>query len=214
MLKPQANHPEEGDREFYYNTQEECYYRSEWREKNPEQPQSKSGYIWIGANGQYIIDHTRYCEELQAHFRMFHNIHKGQLCVFKGYAIDPNGEFKKPSTVESKLILDDRTKWFYNPWSFEVSLLNEDTIGDFVEGTPISEEMAKKMVRYHKIERKTQKRAKTREWGRNSLNKISKFVQSVEKYPTWSVAIISAIVTFFLSNIGTILKWFLKQSGG
>ena len=70
------------------------------------------------------------------------------------------------------------------------------------------------MVRYHKIERKTQKRAKARGWWRNFLNKISKFVQSVEKYPTWSVAIISAIATFFLSNIGTILKWFLKQSGG
>ena len=80
---------------------------------------------------------------------MLRSIHKGQLCAFRCYAVDPNGDYKRPSTIESKLILDDRTKWFYNPWSFEVFLLNEDTIDDFLEETPISKEMTQKMVLHH-----------------------------------------------------------------
>ena len=75
---------------------------------------------------------------LQAHFRIYDNIHKEQLCVFRGYALDPNGQYKRPSTVES---LFDRHKWFYNPFSFQIELLDQNTIDDFVEETPISKKM-------------------------------------------------------------------------
>ena len=104
------------------------------------------------------------CEKLQAHFRMYNDIHKGQLCVFSSYAVDPNGQYKRPSTVESMF---DRHKWFYNPWSFRVSLLDRDTIDDFVEKTPISKEMTDKMVRYHKSERGDKRWAKIKGLGRN-----------------------------------------------
>ena len=166
LLAPQADHPEEKDSLIYYNTQEKCYYRFEWKGSGWE-------YNWVETPSRYIVEHAQKCEKLQAHFRMLHSIHKGQLCVFRGYAIDPNGDCKKPSTVESMF---DRHEWFYNPWSFEVSLLNKDTIDDFVEETPISEEMAKKMVRYHKLERKVQRRTNIRQFGRNLLDKLSKFV--------------------------------------
>ena len=60
----------------------------------------------------------------------------------------------------------DRHKWFFNPWSFKVSLLDENTIDDFVEETPISKEMTDKMVLYHNSQRKDKRRAKSRNSGR------------------------------------------------
>ena len=109
LLEPQAEHPEGESWCIYYNTEEQCYYRSEWQFN-----------VWIQVNRKYIVEHARKCEELQAHYRSYHNIHKGQLCVFTGYAIDPNGDFKKPSTVESMF---HRHKWFFNPWSFSNFLI-------------------------------------------------------------------------------------------
>ena len=214
LLEPQADHPEGDYREIYYHTQEKCYYRSEWREKNPEQQESKSGYIWIRTNNQYIVEHAQKCEKLQAHFRMYRSIHKGQLCVFRCYAIDPNGQCKRPSTIDSMF---DRHKWFYDPFSFEVALLDENTIDAFVEKTPISKEMTNQMVRHYKLEDKALRRANRRKWRRSLLDNISKFAQFVERHSALTVGIIGAIVgslcTFFLQNIGTILNWFFKQAG-
>ena len=143
LLPPQAEHPKGEHRKIYYNTREKYYYRSEWREKNPEQQESKSGYIWVMTEKEYIVQHARQCEELQAHYRSYRAIHKGQLCVFTGYAVDPNGNFKKPSTVESMF---DRHKWFFNPWSFKVSLLDENTIDDFVQEVPIPKLTTDKII--------------------------------------------------------------------
>ena len=211
LLPPQAEHPKGEYRSIYYNTEEQRYYRSEWRERNPGQQEAEWGYIWVITDKEYITKHAKECEKLQAHYHSYHDIHKGQLCVFRGYAVDPNGDFKKPSTVESMF---DRHKWFFNPWSFKVSLLDENTVDDFVEETPISKEMTNQMVRYHDLEDKARRQAERKEFCRNLLDKISKFAQFVEKYPTWFRTIIAVIVggllTFLLSNIGTILKWFFK----
>lgn len=192
LLEPQIDHPEVNKELIYYNTKEKCYYRSEWR--------PNEGYIWVYADKEYIVNHAKRCEKLQAHFRMYHDIHKGQLCVFTGYAVDPNGQCKRPSTVESMF---DRHKWFYNPWSFKVSLLNRDTIDDFVEETPISKEMTDKMVRYHNSERKDKRWAKIKELGRNFSDKLYKPLKRFTKEETpisivWKgVAIISSIIAIW-----------------
>ena len=116
-----------------------------------------------------------------------------------------------PKLVADKIILNHIQE-------FQHSKTNGLNIDGLVAETPISKEMTDKMVRYHNLERKAQQRATVRQFRQNLLDKLSKFAQFVEKYPTWSVAIISAIVgslfTFFLGNIESILKWFLKQSGG
>lgn len=188
LLAPQADHPDGNDRIIYYNIQKECYYKCEWGRKNPEQQEPKWGYIWIEIDSRYIVKHTQEYDRLQAHFRAYHNIHRGQLCVFTGYAIDPNGECKLPSTIESKLIFDDRTKWFYNPWSFKVSLFNEDTIDDLVEEIPISKEMTHKMVLYHqeqdKIKQQKEKddkdKKKKEDW-ETFWNKVNAHIEKYEK---------------------------------
>ena len=150
------------------------YYRSELKESN-------GGYTWVATDEGYIIEHTRRCEQLQAHYRSYDSIHKGQLCVFNGYAIDPNGDLKKPSTLEPKSMLDHRTQWYFNPWSFKVSLLNEDTIDDFVEKTPISKEMTQKMVLHYKSKEKERRQTKRKKFVRNFFDKISKVAPFVEK---------------------------------
>ena len=122
LLEPQADHPEGTDRLIYYNTEEKCYYRSEWRLKELKPKESEWGYIWVKTDKEYIVKYAKQCEVLQAHFRIYHNIHKGQLCVFRCYAVDPNGECKRPSTVESMF---DRHTWFYNPFTFKVKPLDE-----------------------------------------------------------------------------------------
>lgn len=214
LLPPQAQHPEGERWSIYYNTEEQCHYRSEWQLINLTPEKTEWGYIWVRTEKDYIVKHARACEELQAHYRSYHDIHKGQLCAFRGYAVDPNGNLKKPSTVESMF---DRHKWFLDPWSFKVSLLDENTIDDFVEETPISKGMAKKMVRYHKNQRNDKLKSKVKEFCQNLLDKPSKFAQFVEKSPTLFVGIISAIVgslfTFFLGNITSILKWFSEHFG-
>ena len=199
LLEPQADHPEEKGSLIYYNTQEKCYYRFEWKGSGWE-------YIWVKTHGRYIIEHTEKYEKLQAHFRMLHSIHKGQLCVFRCYAIDPNEECKRPSTVESMF---DRYKWFYNPWSFEVSLLNEDTIDDFVEETPISKEMTQRMVLYHQDQDKVKERKEKENKKENRKEKrealLSKINAHFEKYQhfyrygviggvLWLIGIIIAII--------------------
>ena len=208
LLAPQANHPMGENRKIYYNTREQCYYRFEWQPKKPEQERSEWKYIWVKTDSEYIVKHARSCEKLQAHFRTYDKMHKGQLCIFRCYAIDPNGNPKKPSTIESMF---DRHKWFYSPWPFKFFLLNGDTIDDFVEETPISKEMADKMVLYHKKQRKDELKSKVKELGRNLLDKLSKAAKFVEKYPTWFVAILTALATYFFANITSILKWFAEH---
>ena len=144
LLPPQAEPPKGESWCIYYNTEEQRYYRSELQLINfitPEKPEW--GYVWVRTDSEYIVQHARNYEKLQAHYRSYHDIHKGQLCVFKGYAVDPNGDFKKPSTVESMF---DRHKWFFNPWSFKVSLLDEDTINDFVQEVPIPKLTTDKII--------------------------------------------------------------------
>lgn len=179
LLKSQADHPEGYDRLIYYNTQEKCYYRSEWGPKEPELKESEWGYIWVKTGSKYIIDHAQLSEKLQAHFRIYDNIHKGQLCVFIGYAVDPNGQYKRPSTVESMF---DRHKWFYNPWSFRVSLLNGDTIDDFVEETPISKEMTDKMVLYHKKQYEDREAEKIQKQNQEKKDKRKAAIDKVEDH--------------------------------
>ena len=185
LLAPQADHPIGENRKIYYNTREQCYYSSEWRPKKPEQEESEWGYIWVMTDKEYIVKHARSCEKLQAHFRTYHKIHKGQLCIFRGYAIDPNGQCKRPSTIESMF---DRHKWFYSPWSFKFFLLNGDTIDDFVEETPISKEMADKMVLYHQSQDKLKQQKEKDDKKKNEkerreafLNKINAHFEKYEK---------------------------------
>ena len=193
LLEPQADHPEGDDRKIYYNTQEQCYYKSEWREKNLEQQESKSGYIWVKTNSEYIVEHAKQYEKRQEHFRMYHNIHKGQLCFFTGYAVDPNGECKRPSTVESMF---DRHKWLYNPFTFEVKPLDENTIDDFVKETPISKEMTQKMVLYHqeqdeiKLKKEKEEEEEKRKEKREAFwNKINGHFEKYEKIYRYGVGI-------------------------
>ena len=75
LLEPQANHPEGDHWKIYFNTQEKRYYRSEWSQLE----ESKKGYIWVLIDERFIVKHARKCEELQAHFRAYRNIHKGQF---------------------------------------------------------------------------------------------------------------------------------------
>ena len=183
LLEPQAEHPEGESWCIYYNTEEQCYYRSEWQFN-----------VWIQVNRKYIVEHARKCEELQAHYRSYHNIHKGQLCVFTGYAIDPNGDFKKPSTVESMF---HRHKWFFNPWSFQTSLLNEDTIDNFVEGTPISKEMTDKMVRHYqeqdkiKLQKEKDDKSKNRKekWVTIPLGKINAHFEKYQHFTDMELSV-------------------------
>lgn len=204
LLGPQANHPEGGHRLIYYNTQENCYYKCEWRPKEPGLKESEWGYIWVMTDERHIVKHAIQSEQLQAHFRRYNDIHKGQLCVFRCYAVDPNGQYKLPSTVESMF---DRHKWFYAPFSFEVSLFNEDTIDDFVEETPISKEMTDKMVLYHKSERKDKRRTKRREFCQNLKDKLSKPWESFTKQENLTKTLTITNMLSVLANI--ILAWLL-----
>ena len=54
----------------------------------------------------------------------------------------------------------DRHKWFYNPFDFSVARLDQNTIDNFVEETPISKEMTNKMVLYHQEQEKVRQQKK------------------------------------------------------
>ena len=144
-LEPQATDPDiQGIAlRVYYNTQDKCYYKSQWGTTE----ESGWGCTWVETDRDSITTHVRRSEQLQALFRRYSEIHKGQLCFFRCYAIDPNGRCQRPSTVESKF---DEHKWYYHPFSFEVKPLDANTIDDFVEETPISKEMTDKMVLHHR----------------------------------------------------------------
>lgn len=205
-LEPQADHPDlQGyDLRVYYNTQEKCYYRSQW---GPTE-EGRWGCTWVRTDLVYIRNHTLRYERLLAHFRRCKEIHKGQLCIFTGYAVDPNGNPKRPSTVESMF---ERHNWYYDPFSFEVKPLDENTIDDFVKETPISKEMTDKMVRHHRSERNKKRWAKAKELLQNFGKTCRKSAQFFGKFNTLFVAIISAIVG---SVFMPILKWFLKLFEG
>ena len=202
LLEPQADHPEERGELIYYNTQEKCYYRFEWKGSGWE-------YIWVKTDKAYIVKHARRCEALQAHFRMYHKIHKGQFCSFICYAIDRNGNFKKPSTVESMF---DKHKWYFAPFSFQVELLGENTIDDFVEETPISKEMTQKMVLYHqgqdeiKRQKKIEDQKKIKKEKREAFwNKINGHFEKYEKIYKYGVGIVIALLFSAILHLWAIL---------
>ena len=139
---------------------------------------------------------------------MCHNIHKGQLCVFRCYAIDPNGQCKRPSTIESMF---DRHKWFYNPFSFQVAPLDENTIDDFVEETPISKEMTNKMVLYHQKQDKIKeqkeeddKREKNRVKRKTRINKIQDHIKEYETIYKYVVS--GGILALLVSIIQLVIQ--------
>ena len=77
-----------------------------------------------------------------------------------------------PSTVESSF---HKHTWFYNPFTFNVAPLDENTIDDFVEEIPISKEMTDKMVLYHqeqdkiKLQKKKDDKKKNKKEKREAL---------------------------------------------
>ena len=137
LMKPQSEHIEE-EYKCYYHTEEEAFYISKY--------QAGKGVVPEEINPQFIIEYTKNYQRLHSHFQSLDKLHKGQSCSFLGYAIDRNKRPMHPSTVESSF---HKYEWFYNPFSFQIKLLDENTIDDFVEETPISKEMADKMVLYH-----------------------------------------------------------------
>lgn len=177
LLEPQADHPdnERYDRLFYYNTQEKLYYRAEWG------PTEESGWgrIWFKTDILYIRKHAIRYEKLQAHFRRYREIHKGQLCVFIGYAVDPNRQPKRPSTVES---MRDRHEWLYDPFSFDVAPLDENTIDDFVEETPISKEMTNKMVLYHQEQDRVRQQKEDDDKKKKKKEKVEVFFGNINAH--------------------------------
>ena len=196
---------------IYYNTREQCYYRSEWQPKKPELKESEWGYIWVQTDSEYIVEHARLYEKLQAHFRTYDKMHKGQLCIFRGYAIDPNGQGKRPSTIESMF---DRHKWFYSPWSFKFFLLSGDTIDDFVEETPISKEMTNQMVLYHQEQDKAKQQKekddkqqnKKEKWGARfgKINDHIKKYEAIYRYIVFgggSIGLIISIIQLIIQLI-------------
>ena len=119
-LGPQADHPKGSDGLIYYNTREQCYYRCEWKPKEPGLKASEWGSIWVKTDIQHIVNHAIQSEQTTGAFSHDTTIYIKGNCVFLDVMpVDPNGQYKLPSTVESMF---DRHKWFYAPFSFEVSL--------------------------------------------------------------------------------------------
>ena len=185
LMKPQSEHIEE-EYKCYYHTEEEAFYISKY--------QVGKGVVPEEINPQFIIEYTKNYQRLQSHFQSLNKLHKGQSCSFQGYAIDRNKRPMHPSTVESSF---NKHEWFYNPFSFEVVPLDENTIDDFVEETPISKEMTDKMVRYHQEQQQRlqrereaeekrieeEERRKEEEERRKNPGKWEKLEQRLAKYP-------------------------------
>ena len=174
FIEPQSEHIEEYNK-CYYHIEEEDFYITQYENGR------------IAPKKIYpveIIEHTKDYQKLRSHFGSLRKLHKGQFCSFSGYAIDRNNRPMHPSTVESSL---NKYQWFYNPFSFEVAPLDENTIDDFVEETPISKEMADRMVLYHqeqdKIKQqkeKTDKNKRRIEWCKTRSNKINAHIKKYE----------------------------------
>ena len=203
LLEPQEDHPSlrGSNKRAYYNTQDKCYYRSDWKIE-PKQTENEGKFtwvrtpIWVRTDTEYIRVHTIRYERLQAHFRRYSEIHKGQLCIFTGYAVDPNGNPKRPSTVESMF---ERHNWYYHPFSFKVKPLDKNTIDDFVKETPISKEMTDKMVRHHRSERNKKRQVKIRDFCQNLKDKLSKPWKSFTKQENLTkILIITNIISILI----------------
>ena len=197
LIEPQSEHIEE-ENKCYYHTEEESFYISQY--------QVGKGVVPKEINRQWIVDHTKNYQRLQSHFQSLNKLHKGQSCSFLGYAIDRNKRPMHPSTVESSF---NKHEWFYNPFSFEVVPLDENTIDDFVEETPISKEMTDKMVRYHQEQDKAKqqkekddkKQNRKEKWGTRSSKINDHFgkYQHFYRYGViggvlWLIGIIIAII--------------------
>ena len=197
LIEPQSEHIEE-ENTCYYHTEEESFYISQY--------QVGKGVVPKETNRQWIVDHTKNYQRLQSHFQSLRNLHKGQSCSFLGYAIDRNDRPMHPSTVESSF---HKYHWFYNPFTFEVVPLDENTIDDFVEETPISKEMTDKMVRYHQEQDKAKQqkekddeKKKEKEKREAFLNKINAHFEKYQHFyrygviggVLWLIGIIIAII--------------------
>ena len=176
LIEPQSEHIEK-EYKCYYHTEEEAFYISQY--------QVGKGVVPKEINSQFIIEHTKNYQRLQSHFQSMKKLHKGQSCSFLGYAIDRNKRPMHPSTVESSF---NKHEWFYNPFSFEVVPLDENTIDDFVEETPISKEMTNKMVLYHQSQDKLKQQKEKDDKKKNKkerreafLNKINAHFEKYEK---------------------------------
>lgn len=178
----------------YYNSQDQNFYIASDTEDNE----------WKKENFTQIINEAIWADRLKLHINSI--FHTGQPCHFAGYAIDGNNRLHKPSTIHRDF---EKYIWVYNPFTFRISPLDENTIDNLVEKIPISKQMTKKMLSYHNSKDKAQHQEKRKgTWG-NLLNKFSKPAQFIEKHSTWFIAITSAIAgaiagslfTFFLNNL-------------
>ncbi|MCG9129685.1 hypothetical protein JT359_19010 [Candidatus Poribacteria bacterium] len=147
LIEPQSEHIEECNK-CYYHTEEEDFYITQRVDER---------IVRKKIHPTLIIEHAKDCQKLQSHFGSLRQLHKGQACSFSGYAIDRNNRPMHPTTVESSF---HKYTWFYNPFTFDIEPLDENTIDDFVKGTPISKEMTNKMVLYHQKEDKIKLRRK------------------------------------------------------
>ena len=68
LLAPQADHPEGYGLQIYYNTQEKCYYRSEWGKEESGLKKSEWGYIWVKTDSEYIVKHAMQYERTTSTF--------------------------------------------------------------------------------------------------------------------------------------------------
>ena len=159
LIEPQSEHIEEEDK-CYYHTEQEFFYVGRY--------EAGKGVVPKKINSKWIIDYITNYQRLRLHFQSLYKLHKGQSCSFFGYAIDRNKRPMHPSTVESSF---NKHEWFYNPFSFQIELLDENTIDDFVEETPISKEMTDKMVLYYKEQDKIKQQKEKEDKRKNGKEK-------------------------------------------
>ena len=167
LIEPQSEHIEE-ENKCYYHTEEEDFYISQY--------QGEKGVVPKKINSNFIIEHTKNYQRLESHFRSLNKLYKGQSCSFYGYAIDRNKRPMHPSTVESSF---NKYEWFYNPFTFEVTPLDENTIDDFVKETPISKEMTEKMVLYHQEQDQLKQQKERDDKKKNDKEKREAFLNKI-----------------------------------